>query len=165
MQKASCFLLLAFCLLTACSLNPNTQGNGETYLQAEWQQDATAVQKQLMTYSLYHFTFSCDSFFVKQQTFSKVNYGSDTCMNKGQWTEYFRGTYVQKNDSLHLKGVFCNADYSLKLEGGCFRMGIYDEYFKIDKKADSLVQLSGTSSIIPVSLRLIKRLNCHVKPL
>jgi len=86
-------------------------------------------------------------------------------MNKCQWTEYFRGTYVQKNDSLHLKGVFCNADYSLKLEGGCFRMGIYDEYFKIDKKADSLVQLSGTSSVIPVSLRLIKRLNCHVKPL
>src|ERR1700679_3466919 len=108
------FLLSAFCLLTACSLNPNMQGQGENYLQGEWQQDPTPVQKQLVTYSLYHFTFTCDSVYIKQQTFSKVNYGSDTCMNNGHWTEYIRGTYTQRHDTLYLKGVFCNADHSLK---------------------------------------------------
>jgi hypothetical protein len=162
---SSCFLLLAFSLITACSLNPNMQGPGESYLQGEWQQDPTVVQKQLVTYSLYHFKFTCDSFFVKQQTYSKVNYGSDTCMNSGHWTEYIRGTYVQKNDTLHLKGVFANPDYSVKFESGCFRIGVYEEYFKVNKKTDSLIQFSGTSSVIPISLRLIKKLTCHIKPL
>ena len=146
-------------------MNPNMQGPGEGYLQGEWQQDSTAVQKQLVTYSLYHFTFTCDSFFVKQQTFSKVNYGVDTCMNKGRWTEYIRGTYAQKLDTLHLKGVFCNADYSLKVESGCFRMGVYEEYFKITQKTDSLFQFSGTAGVIPLNMRLIKKLTCHIKPL
>jgi len=165
MQKASCFVLLALTLLTACSLNPNMQGRGETYLQGEWQQESTPVQKQLVTYSLYHFTFTCDSVYIKQQTFSKVNYGADTCMNSGHWTEYIRGTYSQQNDTLHLKGVFCNADYSLKVEKGCFRTGDYEEYFKVNKKTDSLLQFSGTSSVMPISLRLIKKLTCSIKPL
>jgi hypothetical protein len=165
MQKASCFVLLALTLLTACSLNPNMQGRGETYLQGEWQQESTPVQKQLVTYSLYHFTFTCDSVYIKQQTFSKVNYGADTCMNSGHWTEYIRGTYSQQNDTLHLKGVFCNADYSLKTEGGCFRYGVYQEYFKLNLKTDTVIQFSGTNDVVPIKLKLVKRITCHVKPL
>jgi len=164
MQKSFCFLLLAFCL-TACSMNPNTQGPGQGYLQGEWKQDSTLVQKQLMTYSLYDVKITCDSFFIKQHTITKVNYGADSCMSKGQWTEYIRGTYQQKNDSLHLKGVFCNPDFSIKLDATCFRAGVYEEYFKVDKKTDSLVQFSGTPSVIPISLRLINKLTCHIKPL
>jgi hypothetical protein len=165
MQRSIWFLLPAVFFLSACSMNPNTQGPGESYVQGEWQQDSTSVQKQLVTYSLYDFKFTCDSFFIKQHTYSKVNYGSDTCMNRGRWTEYMRGTYVQQHDTLHLKGVFCNADYSLKVESGCFRMGVYEDSFKVNKKTDSLVQFSGTSSVIPINLRLIKKLTCHVKPL
>jgi hypothetical protein len=166
MQKPFAFYLLALTLMaSACSMNPNMQGRGESYLQGEWQQDSTAVQKRLMTYSLYHFKFTCDSFFIKQQTFSKVNYGADTCMNKGRWTEYIRGTYSQHHDTLRLKGAFCNPDYSLKIESGCFRTGVYEEYFKLNKKTDSLLQFSGTSSVIPISVRLINKLTCHTKPL
>jgi hypothetical protein len=165
MQKAFCFLLSALCLLSAGSLNPNMQGPGEGYLQGEWQQDPTSVQKQLVTYSLYHFKFTCDSFFIKQQTYSKVNYGADTCMNKGKWAEYIRGTYTQQHDTLHLKGVFANPDYTVKVEGDCFRIGVYEEYYQINKKTDSLLQFSGTSSVIPLNMRLMKRLTCQLKPL
>ena len=165
MIKTSCFLLSALCLLTACSINPNTQGPGEGYLQGEWQQDSTSVQKQLVTYSLAHFKFTCDSFFIKQQTYSKVNYGADTCMNKGHWTEYIRGTYTQRHDTLHLKGVFANPDYSVKVEANCFRIGVYEEFYKIDKKTDSLLHFTSTSNVIPFNLRLIKKLTCHIKPL
>jgi len=166
MKKPFCFLLSAFCLLTAaCSFNPNVQGEGEKYLQGEWQQDSTSVQKQLLSYSLYKFKFTCDSFFVQQETFSKVNNGVDTCGNSGHYTEYIRGTYRQHNDTLFLKGYFSNADHSLKKFGGCFRSGKYEEFFKVKKQTDSLVQLTGTTSVIPINLRLTKALTCVVKPL
>lgn len=160
--SAFSFLLLAF---TSCMLNPNLQGRGEDYIQGEWKQDSVPLQKQLLSYSLYHYRFNCDSFFVTIHSFSKVNSGSDTCMNAGHWTEYIRGTYRQNHDTLRLKGLFCNADFSFKKEGGCFRSGVYEEYFKVSKKTDSLVQLSSISNVIPVNLRLIKKVTCNPKPL
>ena len=166
MRRPAALLLSVLTFLTACSLNPNMQGTGASYLQGEWRQDSTAVQKQLVSYSLYHFKFTCDSFFVQQQSFSKVNYGADTCMNSGHWAEYMRGTYAQQHDTLHLKGVFCNADYTSKDPAvGCFRSGVYEEFFKVNKKTDSLLQFNSASSVIPVNLRLIKKLTCQVKPL
>ena len=166
MHKALRFLLSAFCLLTAaCSFNPNTQGKGEEYLQGEWQQDSTPVQKQLLSYSVYSFKFTCDSFFVQQQTYSKVNNGTDSCMNNGRWTEYIRGTYAQQHDTLRLKGFFSNANYTLKKQGGCFRSGVYEEYFKVNTKTDSLLELTGTTTVIPIQIHLTKKLTCNVKPL
>jgi hypothetical protein len=141
------------------------QGPGEDYLQGEWQQDSTAVQKQLVTYSVYHFKFTCDSVFIRQQTFSKVNTGSDTCMNSGHWTEYMHGSYTQQHDTIHVKGFFADANYKSKELGGCFRSGVYEDYFKVTKKTDSLLQLTGTNSVIPIDIKLIKRLTCHIKPL
>jgi len=165
MRKLFAFLSALILLAPACSPNANLQGAGESYLQGEWQQETTTIQKQLVSYSLYHFKFTCDSVFIKQQTFSSVNYGSDTCMSKGRWTEYMRGTYDQKNDTVHIKGVFCNADYSSKEPGGCFRSGLYEDFFKVTQKRDSSLQLIGTSSIVPVNLRLTQKLTCHIKPL
>lgn len=141
------------------------QGKGEVYLQGEWQQEQIPVAQQLVSYSLYHLRFDCDSFYVRVNSFSKVNSGSDSCMNTGHWTEYIRGTYEQNHDTLHLKGLFCNADYTLKKEGGCFRSGVYEEFFKVTKKSDSLVQFSSVSSVIPINAHLIKRTTCQVKPL
>jgi hypothetical protein len=156
----SCFLSLS-----SCSSNPNFQGKGQAYVQGEWQQKAGAADKQLLTSTLYHFNFSCDSFFVAMQTSSKVNYGADTCMNSGHWTEYAKGKYDQHNDTLVMKGFFCKADYSLKDAGGCFRSGVYEEYFKTAKIADTLLRLTSTSSVIPINLHLIKRTTCVPKPL
>ncbi|MEO8885637.1 MAG: fumarate hydratase [Mucilaginibacter sp.] len=166
MHKPFRLILSTLCLLTAaCSFNPNVQGKGEEYLQGEWQQDSTPVQKQLLSYSLYKFKFTCDSFFVQQQTISKINYGTDSCTKSGRWTEYMGGTYKQQHDTLFLKGFFTNADYSLKELGGCLRSGDYKEFFKVNKQSDSVLQLTGTASLIPVNIHLINKLTCKVKPL
>jgi predicted small secreted protein len=164
MQKAFTFLLLAF-TLTACSLNPSLQGKGEDYLQGEWMQDSIAMQNKLLNYSLYEFKFSCDSVYGTIRSFSKVNNGYDTCMNAGKWTEYFRGTYQETNDTLRIKGNFCNSDFSLKGPEGCFRSGVYQDVFKVTRKSDSLVVFSGVANVIPVNLRLINKIACNPKPL
>jgi len=162
--SAFTFLLLAFGL-SSCWLNPDTQKPGVKELQGEWQQEVSPVQKQLLTYSLYHFRFSCDSFFVSIKTFSKVNYGADSCMKNGQWTEYTRGVYGQRNDTLFLKGQFCNPDYTIKDNPNCFRIGNYEEVFKIKRVKDSLLRLSSTSAVVPLDVHLIKSATCKVKPL
>ena len=141
------------------------QTPGESYLQGEWQQDSVPGQKQLLSYTLYHFKFSCDSFFVALNSFSKVNTGADSCMKSGHWYEYIRGTYQQSNDTLHLKGQYANADYSVKDDKGCFRSGDYEEFFKVVRKSGIAVQLLSTSNVIPINMRLVKKLTCHLKPL
>jgi hypothetical protein len=169
MQNFFSFRLLAFALVItfswACSPNPSVQGKGEVYLQGEWSQDAIPNRQQLLEYSTYQLRFSCDSFFVKINSYSKVNNGADSCMNSGHWTEYVKGHYQQRNDTLHLKGQFCNADYSLKAEGSCFRSGVYEELFKISKKNDTLVEFASTTSVMPIQAHLVKRTSCNPKPL
>ena len=165
----SAFRLLPFAFyllfISSCTMNPDLQKPGEKYIQGEWLQDSVPAQKRLVAYSLYTLKFSCDSFFVKISSYSKVNYGSDTCMNSGHWAEYIRGTYSQKQDTLHLKGQFCNADGSYKDEKGCFRSGDYEEFFKVKHPADSVIQFLSTSNVIPINAHLIKRTSCVPKPL
>jgi|SRR5579863_1940457 len=167
MQKYFAFYLSAFTLVVtfaSCTLNPDLQGKGEAYLQGEWRQDSVPMQKKLTEYSLYNISFSCDSFYMQINSFSKVNNGPDKCTASGHWTEYVKGGYQQHGDTLHMRGQFCNANYSLKNEGGCFRSGIYEEIFMVKKKNDSLVSLMG-SSVIAIDLRLKKRTTCTQKPL
>ncbi|WPU99520.1 fumarate hydratase [Mucilaginibacter sp. cycad4] len=160
-------LPFAFCLImvASCTRNPDMQEPGDSKLQGEWKQDSVPAQKSLVTYSLYDIKFSCDSFLLKISTVSKVNYGADTCMSKGHWDEYIRGTYSQRQDTLHIKGQFCNADGSYKNEQGCFRFGDYEEYFKVHRKGDSLIRFVSTSNVIPINAHLIKRTSCIPKPL
>jgi hypothetical protein len=164
--SALTILLTAICLLqTACRFNPNTQTLGESYLQGEWQQDTSALQKKLVDYSLYNIKFNCDSFFVSIKTFSKANSGADSCTRGGQWTEYAKGVYQQKNDTLHVRGIFCNANFTYKDPAGCYRSGVYEEYFKVSNKTDSTIQFNPTSSVIAINTHLIKRYTCNPKPL
>jgi hypothetical protein len=166
LKKAFRLSPFAFGLIIAsCTMNPDKQTPGEGYLQGEWKQDSVPAQKSLVTYSLYDIKFSCDSFLLKISTVSKVNYGADTCMSKGHWDEYVRGTYSQRRDTLHIKGQFCNADGSYKNEQGCFRFGDYEEYFKVHKQSDSLIRFVSTSNVIPINAHLIKRTSCIPKPL
>jgi hypothetical protein len=170
MLNRPAFLLsaLSFALLAltfaSCSFNANLQGKGEAYLQGEWRQDSVPMQKKLTEYSLYNISFSCDSFFMQINSYSKVNNGADKCTASGHWTEYVKGGYQQHGDTLHMRGQFCNANFSLKDENSCLRSGIYEETFMAKKKSDSLVSLMG-SSVIPIDIRLIKRTTCTQKPL
>lgn len=145
--------------------NPNYQGRGETFLQGEWKQDSIPGQKALLTYTLYNVNFYCDSFLFRIDTYSKVNTGADNCSTDGHKIEYVKGTYRQRNDSLFVKGMFCQADKSLREEGTCYRFGPYQDIFKLGPKADSTLQLRSISSIIPINARLLKRTTCTPKPL
>lgn len=168
MQKHFSLLLLSFLLagiISSCSFNPNLQGKGEVYLQGQWRQDSVPMQKKLTEYSLYNINFSCDSFYMQIHSFSKVNNGANNCTVSGHWTEYVKGTYQLRHDTLHMRGQFCDANYKLKDEGGCFRAGIYEEYFKVKKKGDSLISLQASSSVIPIDAHLVKRTVCTQKPL
>lgn len=160
-----CFLLFALSSLNSCTRNANYQGKGETYLQGEWRQDTVLAEKKLTEYSLYDLKFSCDSFFMQIKSFSKVNNGPDSCTKSGHWIEYVKGTYEKKQDTVHVRGNFCNPDYSIKDAGGCFRSGIYEEHFKLKKKGDSVLEFAGASSVIPIEARLIKHTTCTPKPL
>jgi hypothetical protein len=151
--------------LSSCSPNARVQGRGIDELQGEWQQNAEPVHQKLVEYTLYQFRFTCDSFYVAMQTHSKINYGADTCLNRGRWTEYAKGQYEQRNDTLHLRGFFCLANYRLKNTGGCLRAGVYEDYFKIVKQSDSVASLTPTSGVLAANLHLIKRTNCVPKPL
>jgi len=162
LKVTACFLLF---LMYACSPNQNMQGQGTAGLQGEWQQQPEAVHQKLVNYTLYHFKFSCDSFYVTLHSFSKVNSGADTCMNRGNWKEYAKGRYEQHNDTLFLRGLFCQANFKLKYEGGCFRTGVYEEEFRVKKLTNASSQLNSTSAVLPINLQLIKRTGCTPKPL
>jgi hypothetical protein len=163
-KKALYFLLLALGI-TGCRFNPSLQRKGVVALQGEWKQDTISNSKQLVNYTLYRFRFNCDSVFVQMENYSKVNYGTDTCMNKGHWFEYAGATYTQKNDTLHIKGFYCDGKYRLKDLGGCFNSGAYEDTFKVSMNGDSALELQPLSSTIPVKLKLIKRTSCTPKPL
>lgn len=167
LPKAPLLLLAALLLLiyASCTFNPPLQGKGVEALHGEWQQDTSDLQKKLVNYTLYHYKFDCDSFFVQIKTFSKVNYGDDTCMRSGHWAEYAKGAYVLRHDTLRLQGLFCTANYQYKNEGGCFRSGYYDEHFTIAKKTDSVYQFTNTSSVTPFTVHLEKRNTCNPKAL
>jgi hypothetical protein len=163
LKSTFCFLL--FALSFGCWFNPNVQGKGDVYLQGEWQQDSVPNQKRLLEYSLHHLKFSCDSFYIQINSFSKVNNSADTCLHSDHWSEYIKGTYRQRNDTLFIKGQFCNPDYSLKEDPGCLLIGVYEDAFKVKKHADSAIQFASTSNIIPINAHLIKRTTCNPKPL
>ncbi|MBE9585543.1 fumarate hydratase [Mucilaginibacter sp. JRF] len=157
--------LIALLMVAGCTMNPPIQGKGQEYLQGEWQQTPLAGEQKLLTYSLSKFKFTCDSFYIAINTISRVNSGADSCMNKGQWTEYIKGRYEQTGDTLHLRGVFTNADGSLKDNKGCFRFGPYDEFYNIKSQGDSLITLNSSTTILPVQAKLVRRITCTPKPL
>lgn len=140
------------------------QARGIAILQGEWMQDAVPMQKQRIDYMLYKFRITCDSIYITTDNATKVNYGTDTCMNRGKWKEYIRGKYELHHDTLRVRGLYCNPDFSLK-DKGCFHIGVYEELFKLKKETDSLYRVTSFSSTVPFNLRLTKRIACNPKPL
>lgn len=157
------FIVLLMAL--GCTMNPPVQGKGQAYLQGEWQQDSIPGEQKLLNYSLSKFKFTCDSFYITINTISRVNSGADSCMNKGRWAEYIKGRYQQTGDTLHLRGVFVNADGSLKDNKTCFRFGPYETYYKVETRNDSLLTFSSSTTVLPIQARLVKRITCTPKAL
>ncbi len=163
-RKAYFFYLLFFVVIISCKRKQAVQEPGTEFLQGEWQQDSVRMQSKLLSYSLYRFKFRCDSVYITTNNFSKVNYGVDSCMNKGNWKEYVRGKYELHHDTLRVRGLYCHPDFSLKYEG-CFNIGVYENLFKLQKQTGSLFHVTSFSSTIPFNMRLIKKTICQPKPL
>jgi len=70
-----------------------------------------------------------------------------------------------RKDTLHLKGFYANANNTLKDPGGCFNSGVYEEYFKVAKQGDSVLNMQPLGNTLPIKVKLVKRLSCVPKPL
>ncbi|HCN83269.1 MAG TPA: fumarate hydratase [Sphingobacteriaceae bacterium] len=154
-----CSLLL---ILFACKFNPDVQGKGSVLLQGVWEQDSVQYHDQLLEYTRHKFTFSCDSFYATLITKAKVNQYPDSCFNGGNWSEYAKGTYVFRNDTLYLLGTFTKSNFKQKISG-CYRIGQYLPVFLVKEHTPG--KLIFQDQHINMTLNLKQKITCDPKPL
>ncbi|MEJ6981072.1 fumarate hydratase [Pedobacter sp. P351] len=169
MQKSS-FLLVSFLLFvggilfSACKFNPNYQGRGIDFIQGAWEEVPVPYKDSLLQYTLHKFRFTCDSVYVTLETHAKANYYPDSCFNDGVWKEYAKGNYIVRNDTLYIISTFTKSNYKQKLSG-CYRIGQYLPTFLIKKRAVDRLELQGLQQHIPLTMKLIEKVECNPKPL
>ncbi len=160
--------LLAFSFvilsLSSCKFNPNFQGKGTPFVQGEWEQEQVPYEDQLLTSTRHRLTFTCDSIYAVLQTRSKVNPYADSCFNTGQWTEYAKGTYLVRHDTLFVFGTFTHETFKQKLTG-CYRIGRYLPIFIVKKHTPDSLYLQNLQDHLPVTLALKRKIECVPKPL
>ncbi|HLW50669.1 MAG TPA: hypothetical protein VKZ78_06820 [Sphingobacteriaceae bacterium] len=155
------FLLLAAgpLFLTGCKLNSEYQHPGADYLQGVWVQDEQPLQDDLLQYTLHEFRITCDSIYAVLHTHSKARNIPDSCYNDGNWTEYAKGVYVVRGDSMIVDGLYTRADGKQKISG-CYRSGQFLPRFEIiSYSADSLVLLNRFDQR-PITLRKTEDIIC-----
>lgn len=158
------FFPIIFLLLTSCKFNPNLQGKGTDYLQGVWAEDSVSYRDQLLQYTKHHYKFTCDSFYTTLTTFAKTNMYPDSCFNEGKWTEYAKGNYTVKGDSLVLSGTFTKSNFKQKISG-CYRIGLYLETFIIKDKPGKTIHLQSVKQHRPVYLTLKQKTVCIQQPI
>lgn len=156
---AFCFLTICTFTLVSCKFNPNIQGRGEGDLQGVWEEGSVAYQDERLQYSKHEFRFSCDSVYVLIKTFAKVNTYPDSCFNNGIWTEYAKGVYENKKDTLLITATFTKPDFKHKISG-CYRIGQYTPAFLIRKTTSDTLSLESLQDNLPLNLILKQRTRC-----
>jgi len=158
------FIFIAASLFSSCKFNPNLQGKGADFLQGEWREDSVLYRNELLQYTTHHFKFTCDSFYVTLNTTAETNYYPDSCFNGGEWTEYAKGLYAVRGDSVIISGTFTKSNFKQKISG-CYRIGQYLETFIIKDRSAELISLESLNQHRPVQLSLKRRLTCIQKPI
>ncbi len=158
------FLALSFTTIYSCKFNPNLQGTGRDDIQGIWDEGDVAYQNERLQYSKHNFRFSCDSVYITINTFAKVNTYPDSCFNDGMWTEYAKGVYDTKTDTLIITATFTKPDFKQKISG-CYRNGQYLPVFVIRKSTPDSLYLEGLKDHMPLNLALKERTICVQKPL
>lgn len=164
MRKLLSFILISCggLLLTGCQFNSEYQHPGADYLQGVWVQDAQPLHEDLLQYTLHEFRITCDSVYAVMHTHSKVKNIPDSCFNDGHWTEYAKGVYVVRGDSMLVDGLYTRADGKQKISG-CYRSGQFLPRFEIvSYSADSLV-LQSRYDQRPIILRKTTDITCVPK--
>ncbi len=153
---------MLFLTTGGCRFNPDIQHRGADYLQGVWVQDSIPMQDALLQYELHALTFTCDSIYVTMRVTSKARNIADSCYHGGQWTEYAKGIYVVRGDSLLVDGQYTTAGWRPKMSG-CYHIGQYLPRFKIVQySADSLV-LENRYDPRPLLLRKTAAITCVPK--
>lgn len=151
-----------FLFLSSCRFNSDLQHEGADYLQGTWTQDSISMQAALLHYTLHELTFTCDSVYATLRTTSKAKNIADSCYNDGEWTEYAKGVYVVRGDSLLVDGLYTRSNWRQKISG-CYHIGQYLPRFKIVRyTADSLV-LENRYDQRPILLRKTADITCVPK--
>lgn len=151
--------MLVLCAIS-CRFNPDMQSEGAHYLQGVWVQDSIPMQDALLTYTLHEFKFTCDSIYATMHVSAKTRNIADSCYGNGQWTEYAKGIYVVRGDSLIVDGLYTKSDWRQKISG-CYRVGQYLPRFKIVRYSiDSLV-LENRYDQRPLLLRKTADITCQ----
>jgi hypothetical protein len=158
------FLGLSVLAFTSCKFNPNLQGKGTESLQGIWEENSVDYQDQKLQYSKHRYRFTCDSVYVTIQTFAKVNMYPDSCFNNGKWTEYAKGTYLTKQDTLMVTATFTKSNFKQKISG-CYRIGQYLPAFVIRKSTADSLYLESIQQHLQLKLSLKERTVCVQKPL
>lgn len=154
------FLAVAFLLLAgSCRFNPDIQYEGADYLQGVWKQDSVPMQHALLRYTLHELKFTCDSVYATMHVTSKAKNIADSCYNEGQWTEYAKGIYVVRGDSLIVDGLYTKADWRQKISG-CYRIGQYLPRFKIVRYTADSLMLENRYDQRPLLLRKTADITC-----
>jgi hypothetical protein len=164
-KNASIFFFFILVLaLVSCKFNPNLQGKGTESIQGIWEEDKVDYQNERLQYSRHHIQFSCDSVYLTIKTFAKVNTYPDSCFKNGSWTEYAKGTYLTKGDTLILSTTFTKSNFKQKISG-CYRIGQYLPVFIIRKNTGDSLFLESLKQHSNINLSLIQRTICVQKPL
>lgn len=150
------------CAFSACKRNTRYQGEGASFIQGTWIQETVPFQDSLLRFQLHRFRFTCDSVYITIHQNARVQTIPLECFNQGEWTEFARGVYVVRNDSLLIEATYTHADGRQKLTG-CYTIGQYLERFDIEGyRGDSLFLMSSNSHV-PVALRRSEKTTCIPK--
>ncbi len=164
MIKNLFFLLLLFCVFSACRRLPDVQGKGEAFLQGVWYQDSISSAERLLNYTQHKFKFTCDSFYVDLTTHAKVNYYPDSCFKDGVWKEYAKGVYLIRGDSLFMEGDYTKSNYKQKVSG-CYHTGRFIKSYRVKSIEQDALQLESISDQRDINLALKERIICVPKEL
>lgn len=163
-NKQACliFLLGVLSLFTACQRHSEMQTEGVSFLQGVWTQDSVPQQDQMLSFALHEFTFTCDSVYTKMYVTSKTKTMPDSCFNNGSWTEYAKGVYVLRGDSIIVEGIYTKENGKQKISG-CYKSGQYLPRFKLVYHNQDSVVLENRFDSRPIILRKIKDITCVPK--
>ena len=122
-------------------------------------QDSIPLQDALLQYTLHELKFTCDSIYATMRVTSKVRNIADSCYNDGSWTEYAKGIYVVRGDSLIVDVLYTKDNWRQKISG-CYRIGQYLPRFKIVRYTTDSLLLENRYDPRPLLLRKTADITC-----
>lgn len=149
-------------LFASCVRDSGMQTEGAGFLQGVWIQDSIPGQEEMLQYTLHEIKFVCDSMYTTLRVHAKVKNIPDSCYKDGKWTEYAKGVYVVRGDSIIVSGIYTKENGKQKVSG-CYRQGQYLPRFKIAHQTPDSIVLENRYDQRPIMLRKTEEVNCIPK--